>query len=197
MAPLKKVIQGSAEWACLEDAGKSPVGAFLASLGSTGDGPSLQRESFSHATMLADSMYLFDWSLPLNCPELMAGLKIPDYFADNVLSRTPEGSLYHDSWPSLFVAPAGITSELHVDAFCSNFWMALFEGKKRQARSMSLFIGLVVCRQSTFKFKFSLSVGILYLFNSFIFLCFCFVEYELYYLWTRNSASRNMRKWNY
>lgn len=61
----------------------------------------------------------------------MADLKIPEYFADNVFLRTPSSSLYHDSWPSLFVAPAGITSELHVDAFCSNFWMALFEGKKR------------------------------------------------------------------
>jgi len=75
--------------------------------------------------------YLFDWSLPLNCPELVKELRIPKYFAGDFLQRTPPGSLYHDSWPSLFIAPAGITSELHVDAFGSNFWMALFEGKKR------------------------------------------------------------------
>ena len=75
--------------------------------------------------------YLFDWSLPLNCPELMKGLRIPEYFTDNILQRTPESTLYRDSWPSLFIAPAGITSELHVDAFGSNFWMALFEGRKR------------------------------------------------------------------
>ena len=61
----------------------------------------------------------------------MAELTIPEYFSDNYLVKTPKDSLYHDSWPSLFVAPAGITSELHVDAFGSNFWMALFEGKKR------------------------------------------------------------------
>ena len=61
----------------------------------------------------------------------MTDLKIPQYFAENVFLRTPEESLYHKSWPSLFIAPAGITSELHVDAFSSNFWMALFEGKKR------------------------------------------------------------------
>lgn len=68
----------------------------------------------------------------------MAELTIPDYFADNYLLKTPKGSLYHDSWPSLFIAPAGITSELHVDAFSSNFWMALFEGKKR-SDSLTLF----------------------------------------------------------
>lgn len=52
-------------------------------------------------------------------------------FLGDFLLRTEEGSLYKDSWPSLFVAPGGITSELHVDAFGSNFWMALFQGKKR------------------------------------------------------------------
>ena len=78
-----------------------------------------------------DQCYLFDWSLPLNCPELMQELAIPEYVADDFLQRTPAGSLYQDSWPSLFIAPAGLTSELHVDAFGSNFWMALFEGRKR------------------------------------------------------------------
>lgn len=75
--------------------------------------------------------YLFDWPLPVNCPELVKDLKIPKYFANDFLQRTPSGSLYRESWPSLFMAPAGITSELHVDAFGSNFWMALFEGQKR------------------------------------------------------------------
>ena len=83
--------------------------------------------------------YLFDWSLPLHCPELARELTIPCYFAGDFLQRTPAGSLYQDSWPSLFLSPAGITSELHVDAFGSNFWMALFQGKKR-FDSSSLFI---------------------------------------------------------
>ena len=82
-------------------------------------------------SVLTALKYLFDWSLPLNCPELVKELQIPKYFASDFLQRTPPGSLYRDSWPSLFIAPAGITSELHVDAFGSNFWMALFEGRKR------------------------------------------------------------------
>ena len=47
------------------------------------------------------------------------------------LQRTSPGTQYQDSWPSLFVAPAGLRSETHVDAFGSNFWMALFQGSKR------------------------------------------------------------------
>lgn len=53
------------------------------------------------------------------------------FISDDFLQRTAPGTLYKDSWPSLFIAPAGLISELHVDAFGSNFWMALFEGKKR------------------------------------------------------------------
>lgn len=79
----------------------------------------------------ADPRYLFDWSLPLNCPELTQELSIPEYFAGDFLQRTPTGTLYRDSWPSLFIAPTGISSGLHVDAFGSNFWMALFQGRKR------------------------------------------------------------------
>jgi hypothetical protein len=62
---------------------------------------------------------------------ILIGKEFWQLFAGDFLQRTNEGSLYRDSWPSLFVAPAGITSELHVDAFGSNFWMALFQGRKR------------------------------------------------------------------
>ena len=51
--------------------------------------------------------------------------------AGDFLQRSSPGSLYQDSWPSLFIAPPGVHSGLHIDAFASNFWMALFKGKKR------------------------------------------------------------------
>ena len=98
----------------------------------------------------AELRYLFDWSLPLHCPELAKQLTIPRYFARDFLQRTPPGSLYRDSWPSLFLSPAGITSELHVDAFGSNFWMALFQGRKRSAPYIAretngdMFLGLTL-----------------------------------------------------
>ena len=53
------------------------------------------------------------------------------FVSGDFLQRTASGSYYQDSWPSLFIAPAGIRSDLHVDAFGSNFWMALFQGRKR------------------------------------------------------------------
>lgn len=93
---------------------------------------------------VASLKYLFDWSIPLHCPELMKELIIPKYFSGDLLQQTLPGSLYQDSWPSLFISPAGITSDLHVDAFGSNFWMALFEGRKRyQTKSQLLHITII------------------------------------------------------
>ncbi|KAL3877711.1 hypothetical protein ACJMK2_035376 [Sinanodonta woodiana] len=113
---VKKMIPASVEWARLEDAKRITVGEYIDII--------LSDER-------SEKTYLFDWSLPLNCPQLAEEITIPKYFAGDFLQRTSAGSLYKDSWPSLFIAPAGLTSELHVDAFASNFWMALFQGRKR------------------------------------------------------------------
>lgn len=116
----KRLVVDSVEWARLEECDSSTtVGAFIDSLPQQAGLPP------------GDQRYLFDWSLPVHCPQLASELFIPRYFAGDFLQRTTPGSLYHDSWPSLFIAPAGCRSELHVDAFGSNFWMALFEGRKR------------------------------------------------------------------
>jgi hypothetical protein len=73
--------------------------------------------------------YLFDWSLPLFCPELHSEISIPIYFKEDYLKKGE--SFYSSSWPSLFVSPEGTISDLHIDAFGSNFWMALFSGSKK------------------------------------------------------------------
>ncbi|XP_076326405.1 bifunctional arginine demethylase and lysyl-hydroxylase JMJD6-A-like isoform X2 [Tachypleus tridentatus] len=112
---LRKLVPNSIEWARLKADLDMTVEEFINSV--------VNNES--------ENRYLFDWSLPLHCPELADQLVVPDYFKEDFLKQTTPGSLYRDSWPSLFVAPAGITSELHVDAFGSNFWMALFVGQKR------------------------------------------------------------------
>ena len=53
------------------------------------------------------------------------------YFSGDLFQRTPHGSLYRDSWPSLFVGPPGSACSLHIDANATHFWMALFgEGTK-------------------------------------------------------------------
>jgi histone arginine demethylase JMJD6 len=51
------------------------------------------------------SLYLFDWSLPLFCPDLNAELTVPEYFSRDFLKMTSDHALYRNSWPSLFVAP--------------------------------------------------------------------------------------------
>jgi len=79
----------------------------------------------------AGGLYLFDWSMPLYCPELAKKFSIPIYFRHDYLRRTRPGSLYRDSWPSLFVAGSGAGGDLHVDAFASHFWMAMMAGRKR------------------------------------------------------------------
>ena len=108
------MVTGSTEWAKLETACSMKICDFIDSLQS-----------------LREPLYLFDWSIPTHAPELAKELVIPKYFAGDFLQRTSPGSLYRDSWPSLFIAPAGLHSDLHVDAFGSNFWMALFQGRKR------------------------------------------------------------------
>jgi len=82
-------------------------------------------------TKKEETRYLFDWSLPLYAPELAQELTIPKYFANDFLQRAGPDSMYYDSWPSLFIAPKDVFSAMHVDAFGSNFWMALFQGRKR------------------------------------------------------------------
>eukprot|EP00742_Colponemidia_sp_Colp-10_P010022 GILJ01010974.1.p1 GENE.GILJ01010974.1~~GILJ01010974.1.p1 ORF type:complete len:561 (+),score=66.54 GILJ01010974.1:486-2168(+) len=115
-AMLKRTIGDSLSWAGLEDAQSMKIHEFIAHL--------------QHKT-LPEPLYLFDWLLPVHAPELTAELTIPRYFVNDFLQRVSVGSLYRDSWPSLFIGPAGSNSKLHVDAFGSNFWMALIEGRKR------------------------------------------------------------------
>lgn len=63
--------------------------------------------------------------------------RVSKYFAQDFMQRVPPihaaryGPTYRDFWPSLFVGPSGSTTDLHVDAWCSNFWMAMLRGRKR------------------------------------------------------------------
>eukprot|EP00656_Telonema_subtile_P035014 TRINITY_DN39037_c0_g1_i2.p1 TRINITY_DN39037_c0_g1~~TRINITY_DN39037_c0_g1_i2.p1 ORF type:complete len:392 (+),score=94.92 TRINITY_DN39037_c0_g1_i2:207-1382(+) len=111
----KHTCKDSVCWARLEDGAPVQMGDFL---------NSIQNDS-------SDAGYLHDWSLPQNAPDVLSELSIPKYFAADWLQRVVNDSMYRDSWPSLFVGPAGSRSELHVDGFGSNFWMKMFQGRKR------------------------------------------------------------------
>jgi len=110
----KVSVSGSTEWAGLESGGQRSVSHFLSSL----------RDESSEE-------YLFDWSLPLHCPALDQNFTTPHLVQQDFLKQTSESALYHNSWPSLFIARRGTNSGLHVDAFGSHFWMFLISGKKK------------------------------------------------------------------
>ena len=114
-APLKKGCKDSVEWARLEPSQETSVTDFI---------ESIERGE-------SNGRYLFDWSLPIFFPELDEEFNLPAYFKDDYLKRTSAEALYRKSWPSLFISGKGTVSELHVDAFGSNFWMYLFCGRKR------------------------------------------------------------------
>ena len=65
---LRKPVRESVEWAKLETGQTMSVASYIDSVtGST----------------LTEQLYLFDWSLPINCPPLADELIIPKYFAGN------------------------------------------------------------------------------------------------------------------
>ena len=112
---LKKPSKESIKWAKLEPSIDMSVAEFISNVNSGTSGMN----------------YLFDWSLPLFCPQLNSEITIPKYFQNDYLKKTAPDALYRKSWPSLFISAKGSLSELHVDAFGSNFWMYLFRGRKR------------------------------------------------------------------
>jgi hypothetical protein len=120
----KRCVADSASWARLE-----PVPGSARTLTAYIDALPDKISPSKHASDQHE--YLFDFPLPIHRPELLEGLQIPRYFSQDFFQRTPEGSLYRDSWPSLFIGPPGSACALHIDANHTHFWMALFgEGSK-------------------------------------------------------------------
>ena len=118
---LRYAHPDSTEWAKLESSAESvTIRDFIESIEEDKVGESEAKG------------YLFDWSLPLYCPELYKDFSVPFYFEESQdYLKKVDCSLYKRSWPSLFISPKGTVSELHIDAFGSNFWMALLSGRKK------------------------------------------------------------------
>ena len=81
---VKRKVEGSTEWAGLEVGEVKTVSQFLE------DG--------------REEEYLFDWSLPLHCPQLSEEFRVPSLLQDNILTSTTSQAQYRNSWPSLFIA---------------------------------------------------------------------------------------------
>ena len=70
--PLKRSDPDSSEWARLEYSREGTVAELLDS----------------------KALYLFDWSLPLFCPELESEFVVPEYFRRDFLKMTSSDALY-------------------------------------------------------------------------------------------------------
>lgn len=77
--------------------------------------------------------YIFDEGLSAQgnggCGQLLNDLTIPKYFTQDI-GRMMTTKRY-DTHPSLFVGPKNSSCGLHVDSSSSNFWQALFLGRKK------------------------------------------------------------------
>ena len=128
-APLRQrdSVQAPEKWAALTDvAGSATLGLLLASLQSGADRSAFESEYGAAAQ-------LFDWSVWQNCAaELGPVLRIPGLFTGDLLQQL-EAVLpgYTSPFPTLFAAPRGTGSGLHIDVGETHFWMSCVHGRKR------------------------------------------------------------------
>lgn len=108
--------EDEAQWADLFQVVDTTVSAFLDALKSRSLG----------------QLYLFDWSLPSHCPELLKdGFTVPSYFSGDFFQALPSDLDMRDGWPSLLIGPEGTGADLHKDTYATHFWMRMVQGTKR------------------------------------------------------------------
>ena len=93
---LRYAMPDSIEWAKLESSGKSvSIRDFIESI-----------EEEEQAGKETKKGYLFDWSLPLHCPELYKDFSVPFYFEESRdYLKKVDCSLYKRSWPGRSCLP--------------------------------------------------------------------------------------------
>eukprot|EP00755_Sulcionema_specki_P012995 Sspe_Gene.52821::Locus_29247_Transcript_1_1_Confidence_1.000_Length_1045::g.52821::m.52821 len=88
---------------------------------------------------------LVEWSLPLNCPELLANFTVPRYFSEDFFQRIPEWVTvgeermvmpFRSQYPHLHVNPQGVGFDFVVASFAANQWLYMAQGT-RQIRLIS------------------------------------------------------------
>ena len=114
-------------WAGLVGVATTTVGQFVDDI--------YQQRNITYETTKAFGgiPYIFDEGLANKgsngCPKLLNDLTIPKYFTQDI-GRMMTMQRY-DTHPSLFVGPKNSSCGLHVDSSSSNFWQALFLGRKK------------------------------------------------------------------
>ena len=108
-------------WAGLIEFGDTTVGKFVDDIA----------QNITYNAENGSVPYIFDEGLAdyPGCPQLLKDLTIPKYFTQDV-GRMMENHRYK-THPSLFIGPKDSSCGLHIDSSSSNFWQALFTGKKK------------------------------------------------------------------
>jgi nucleoside-diphosphate-sugar epimerase len=79
------------------------------------------------------SPYLWDLSLHDECPQVLPDIRVPKYFADELLTQGVP-MIGGDSmvvWPTMMLGGAGTGSACHQDRKATPFWLAMLVGNKR------------------------------------------------------------------
>ena len=94
----------------------------------TVDLPSENRTGLSNR-----SPYLWDLSLHDECPQVLPDIRVPKYFADDLLTLGVPiiGGDSMIVWPTMMLGGAGTGSACHQDRKATPFWLAMLVGKKR------------------------------------------------------------------
>merc|ERR1712224_413852 len=82
---------------------------------------------------MGDKPYLANVAISNFFPHLFDNVvKVPKYFLHDFQHRTRDETLSNLTYitPSLFIGPGGSFTSLHIDQWCSNFWMCMIEGEK-------------------------------------------------------------------
>lgn len=79
-------------------------------------------------------LYLHDWSLPRECPEVFGPppfdeFIVPRYVVGDYFQRAGFDEYQH-AWPSLFVGSNETESRMHIDSAATHFWLYLASGQK-------------------------------------------------------------------
>lgn len=103
------------QWAALREVSSRPLPEYLGAEFGQPARPAQQR------------MYALEMSLRSECPQLLADVRVPAFFADDMLLR------YYNltAWPTLIAGPQGTRSGLHRDTHDFPFYMAMFSGRKQ------------------------------------------------------------------
>lgn len=79
------------------------------------------------------SPYLWDLSLHDECPAILPDIRVPKYFADELLTQGVPiiGGDSMIVWPTMMLGGAGTGSACHQDRKATPFWLAMLVGNKR------------------------------------------------------------------